>query len=171
MPSGGALAYAEGLHIGYRHFDQAEREPRYPFGHGLSYTRWEYLAAEIVPPPTAGGAPGDVVVRVRLKNAGASYGCETIQLYASRPHSAVERPVRWLAGFAKAEAPPGAEVTADIAIPLRCLAHWDTADGTWAIEPGAYQLGVGRSSRDLALPITIAISPGTEMLRGDPGGR
>ena len=62
-------------------------------------------------------------------------------------------------------------MTADIAIPLRCLAHWDTADGTWAIEPGAYQLGVGRSSRDLALPITIAISPGTEMLRGDPGGR
>ncbi len=171
MPNGGALAYVEGLHIGYRHFDRAEREPRYPFGHGLSYTRWEYLAAEVVPSPTAGGAPGDVVVRVRLKNAGASYGCETIQLYASRPDSAVERPVRWLAGFAKAEAPPGVEVTADIAMPLRCLAHWDTADGTWAIEPGTYQLGVSRSSRDLALAITIAISPGTDMLRGDPGGR
>ena len=79
--------------------------------------------------------------------------------------------MRWLAGFAKAEAPPRAEVTADIAIPLRCLAHWDTADRAWVIEPGTYQLGVGRSSRDLALPVTITISPGTDVLGGDPGGR
>jgi beta-glucosidase len=170
-PSGGALAYAEGLHIGYRHFDRAGREPRYPFGHGLGYTHWEYLAAEVVSAPTAGGAPADVVVRVWLRNAGARYGWETIQVYASRPDSAVERPVRWLAGFGKAEAAAGAEVTADIAIALRCLAHWDTADGAWAIEPGTYQFGVGRSSRDLALRATITISPGTDILRGDPGGR
>jgi len=171
MPSGGKLAYAEGLHIGYRHFDRAGREPRYPFGHGLGYTRWEYLAAEVVPPPAAGGGPRDVVVRVRLRNAGPRYGWETIQAYASRPDSAVERPVRWLVGFAKAEAPPGAEVTADIAVPLRCFAYWDTADGAWVIEPGTYQLGVGRSSRDLALPVTITISPGTDVLRGDPADR
>jgi beta-glucosidase len=171
MPSGGALAYAEGLHIGYRHFDRAGREPRYPFGHGLGYTRWGYLAAEVVPPPAAGGGPRDVVVRVRLRNAGPRYGWETIQAYASRPDSAVERPVRWLVGFAKAEAPPGAEVTADIAVPLRCFAYWDTADGAWVIEPGTYQLGIGRSSRDLALPVTITISPGTDVLRGDPADR
>jgi Fibronectin type III-like domain len=74
---------------------------------GLGYSRWEYLSAGVVAPPSARRAAGDTVVRVRLRNAGASYGCETIQVYASRPDSAVERPVRWLAGFAKTEAPPG----------------------------------------------------------------
>jgi beta-glucosidase len=147
MPDDGVLAYTEGLHIGYRHFDRAGREPRYPFGHGLGYTRWEYLAAEDVTPPSAGRAGAEAVVRVRLRNAGTRPGCETVQIYASRPDSAVERPVRWLAGFAKAEAPPGTEVIAEIVVPLRCLAHWDTAVGTWAIEPGDFHLHIGRSSR------------------------
>ena len=54
MPDEGVLAYTEGLHIGYRHFDRPGREPCYPFGHGLGYARWEYLAAEVVTPPPAG---------------------------------------------------------------------------------------------------------------------
>jgi beta-glucosidase len=162
-PKDGILTYTEGLHIGYRHFDRAGREPRYPFGHGLGYTRWEYLAAEVMASPSARGEAGDVVVRVRLRNAGARPGCETIQVYASRPDSAVRRPVRWLAGFAKAEARAGAEVTADIAIPLRCLAHWDTATDRWIVEPGDYQLSIGRSSRDLPLPVTVTISPDAMM--------
>jgi beta-glucosidase len=128
---------------------------RYPFGHGLGYTRWEYLAAEVVASPAACGAAGRDVVRVRLRNTGASYGSETVQVYASRSDSAVERPVRWLAGFAKAAAAPGAEVTADIAISACCLAHWDTTSDGWVTEPGDYQLGVGRSSRDLTLSVTI----------------
>lgn len=165
-PDDGVLAYAEGLHIGYRHFDRAGREPLYPFGHGLGYTHWEYLAAEVLAPESSHGAACDVVVRVRLKNAGARDGCETIQVYASRPASAVERPVQWLAGFAKAAALAGAEVMADIAVPLRCLAHWDTTTGLWAVEPGNYQLSVGRSSRDLSLSVTVTIDPGTEI----PGG-
>jgi beta-glucosidase len=161
-PDNGVLTYTEGLHIGYRHFDRAGREPRYPFGHGLGYTRWEYVAAEVAAAPTRGEA-GDVIVRVRLRNAGATDGCETIQIYASRPDSAVERPVRWLAGFEKVQALAGAEVTADIAIPLRCLAHWDTAAGRWTVEPGGYQLSVGRSSRDLPLSVAVTIGPDAMM--------
>jgi beta-glucosidase len=114
----------------------------------LGYTRWEYLTAEVVAAPPAGGAAADAVVRVRLRNAGATWGCETVQVYASGPDSAVERPVRWLAGFARAEAAPGTQVTAGIAIPLRCLAHWDTTNSRWVTEPGDYKLSVGRSSRD-----------------------
>ena len=164
------LTYTEGLHIGYRHFDRAGREPRYPFGHGLGYTRWEYVAAEVAAAATRGEA-GDVIVRVRLRNAGATDGCETIQVYASRPDSAVERPVRWLAGFAKVEALAGAEVTADIAIPLRCLAHWDTAAGRWTVEPGGYQLSVGRSSRDLPLSVAVPIGPAQLLQLHDHGLR
>ncbi len=174
-PSGGVLTYSEELLIGYRHFDHIGRAPRYPFGHGLGYSRWEFLSADVAAPPPgrrqtgaaarAGSAlgQGNAVIRVRLRNAGARASCETIQVYASRPDSAVERPVRWLAGFAKAEADAGAEVAADITIPIRCLAYWDTSAGTWAVEPGEYQLGVGRSSRDLPLTVTVTISPGTRL--------
>jgi beta-glucosidase len=152
-PAGGVLTYGEGLHIGYRHFDRTGRAPRYPFGHGLGYTGWEYLAAECPVGPVA----GDTIVRVRLRNAGARRGCETIQVYASRPDSAVERPVRWLAGFTKVEADPGAEVTADIPVPPRRLAYWDTAAGRWTVEPGEYRLGIGRSSRDLPMAVTVTV--------------
>ena len=119
--------------------------------------------------PSARGTAGDAVVRVRLRNAGARYGSETVQVYASHPASAVERPVRWLAGFAQAEAPAGAEVTAEIAIPLRRLAHWDTTAGAWTVEPGEYQLHVGRSSLDLSLTVAVTISPGSDVTYGDPG--
>jgi beta-glucosidase len=153
-PAGGVLTYSEGLHIGYRHFDRTGRAPRYPFGHGLGYTRWEYLAADC---SAMGDTTVRVIVRVRLRNAGARHGCETIQVYASRPDSAVERPVRWLAGFAKVEADPGAEVTADIPVPLRRLAYWDTASGSWTVEPGEYRLGIGRSSRDLPMVVTVTL--------------
>lgn len=158
-PVASVLAYREGLHIGYRYFDWAGREPRYPFGHGLGYTSWDYVSAECLVTQATARAPvdGHAVVRARLRNIGARDGSETIQVYASRPHSAVERLERWLVGFAKAEAPAGAEVVADIPIPFRQLAHWDGAIGGWAIEPGEYQLAIGRSSRDLPLTLTMTV--------------
>ena len=159
-PDGGVLAYDEGLFIGYRRFGRYGREARYPFGHGLGYTHWEYLDAEPISPPSG---PGGAVIRVRLRNAGARSGCETIQVYASRQDSAVERPLRWLAGFAKVEADPGTEVVADIPVPVRSLAHWNTAGAAWAVEPGGYQLSVGRSSQDLPLTTELIVGPGTEV--------
>lgn len=153
-PADRALCYSEGLHIGYRYLAKTGREPRYPFGHGLGYTSWEYLAAEY--------DGSEATVGVRLKNAGTRDGCETIQVYASRPDSAVERPVRWLAGFAKVEARAGSEVSAEIHVPPRRLAHWDTLSGRWAVEPGRYRLEIGRSSTDLPLAVDIAIDSGRE---------
>jgi beta-glucosidase len=137
-PVDGVLRYDEGLAIGYR---AADREPLLPFGHGLGYTAWEYLDAT--------GADGSV--RVRLRNAGERPGREVVQVYASRPDSAIERPPRWLVGFAGVEADPGEEVVVDVAVPARRLAHWDTGAGGWAIEPGRFGLEVGHSSGDLRL--------------------
>ena len=99
-PQNGILSYDEGLFVGYRAYDRDGREPLFPFGHGLGYTDWEYLAVE----------PGETHVTVRLRNAGARRGREVVQVYASRPDSAVERPPRWLAGFEIVEADPGEEV-------------------------------------------------------------
>jgi beta-glucosidase len=145
-PADGLLPYAEGLAVGYR--DPA-RSDRFPFGHGLGYTDWEYLGVD------ADGA----TLRVRLRNAGDRPGREVVQVYASRPDGAIERPPRWLAGFAAVEAGPGEEVEVAVEIPPRALAHWDEAAGEWAIEPGTFVLAAGRSSRDLRGEAEITAVP------------
>ena len=136
-PADGVLAYDEGLFIGYRAYDRDGRDPLFPFGHGSGYTTWEYLDID----------PGEETVRVRVRNSGARRGREVVQLYASRPESAIERPLRWLAGFAGVEADPGEAVTVEIPLPARSLAHWE--GGGWRVEPGAFAIAAGRSSRDL----------------------
>ena len=127
-PVDGVLEYAEGLAIGYR----GPVEPLLPFGHGLGYTAWEYLGME-----------GSTV---RLCNSGTRHGREVVQVYASRPDSAVSRPSRWLAGFAVVEAAAGEEVVVDVPLAPRAFQHWD--DG-WQTEPGTFTLEAGRSVADL----------------------
>jgi beta-glucosidase len=140
-PDKGILRYEEGLFVGYRAYDRDGREPRFPFGHGLGYTEWQYQAAE-----AAGGE-----ITVHLRNAGERPGREVVQVYASKPDSAVERPPRWLAGFAVVEADPGESVTVSTGL---SLAHWD---GGWTVEPGTFTLEAGRSSRDLRVAAEVTV--------------
>ncbi|MCA2224960.1 beta-glucosidase [Nonomuraea aurantiaca] len=148
QPVDGVLAYDEGAAIGYR----GRIEALYPFGHGLGYTTWEYGAAEVR--HVDDGAAGEITVRVR--NAGDRPGREVVQVYASRPGSAVERPRRWLAGFATVDAAPGEEVAVTVTVRRRAFEHWDVAAGRWAVEPGTFQLEVGSSSN----PKTLSQAPG-----------
>ena len=103
QPVDGVLSYDEGLFIGYRAYDRDGRTPHYPFGHGLGYTTWSYDAIEA----PAEAAPATISVTVRVSNTGTRRGREVVQLYASRADGGVERPVRWLAGFAPVEAEAG----------------------------------------------------------------
>jgi beta-glucosidase len=132
-PVDGILEYAEGLSIGYR----GRVEPLLPFGHGAGYTSWEYLGME--------------GTSVRLVNAGTRRGREVVQVYASRPDSAVVRPPRWLAGFAVVEADAGEEVVVDVPLAPRAFQHWD---GGWQTEPGSFTLEAGRSVADLRVSTT-----------------
>jgi beta-glucosidase len=138
VPTDGRLVYREGLHIGYRAWLKTDAEPAFPFGHGLGYTTWSWGAAQRV---------GDAL-EVTLANTGDRAGKQVVQVYAERADSAVERPVRWLVGFATVQADAGETVTARIAVPGRRLAHWD---GEWVIEPGEYTLRSGASVADLPL--------------------
>ena len=146
-PADGVLRYDEGLFVGYRWYDRAGREPRYRFGHGLGYTTWEYL--DLL-------ADTDAVV-VRVRNSGARAGREVVQVYASRPDSAVQRPVRWLVGFSTVDTRPGGEVTVRVPLHRRAFEHWDSARGHWVLEPGRYTLSAGRSSGDLPLATEITL--------------
>ena len=91
--------------------------------------------------------------RVRLANTGTRPGREVVQVYASRADSAIDRPPRWLAGFAVVEAAAGEEVIVDVSLNPRAFEHWG-ADG-WETEPGAFTLEAGRSVADLRLRDTI----------------
>jgi beta-glucosidase len=134
-PVDGVLEYREGLGIGHRGAVAA----RFPFGHGLGFTDWEYLELSV----------DGSRARVRLRNAGTRPGREVVQLYASRPDSAVARPARWLAGFTAVGAEPGDTVEVDVELGPRALAHWDASAGSFAVEPGTFVLAAGRSSADL----------------------
>ncbi len=154
-PVNGILHYTEGLHVGYRAWLRSGRQPAFPFGHGLGYTSWKYLSAEST------GTPSAPAVRVRLRNTGPRHGREVVQLYLSRPDSAVERPALWLAGYAPATADPGHEVEVTIPIDSWALRHWDTGVHAWAAEPGAFHVSVGRSLADLRLEAVVNVRAGT----------
>ncbi len=143
QPADGVLDYREGLFIGYRAFDRDGREPLFPFGHGTGYTTWSYDSMTV-----ADGAAG-VAVCVQVRNTGPRRGREVVQVYASRPDSAVERPAKWLAGFAAVDADPGEMVEVGILIPERVFQHW--SDAGWALEPGSFVLAAGPSSASLPL--------------------
>jgi beta-glucosidase len=183
-PIEGALAYQEGLHIGYRRFLRDSVEPAYWFGHGLGYTTWEYDSALVDGPDQSGAdqvsaeqvaaagvsakqvgadrldesAQGPVRVSVDVRNSGARRGREVVQIYLSKPDSALERAVRWLAGHAAVEADPGEKATVEILVPRRAFAHWDTATGSWDVEPGQYEIHIGRSAADLLPPIPVSLT-------------
>jgi beta-glucosidase len=146
QPQDGVLPYDEGLAVGYR---DPDRDARYPFGHGLGYTTWEYRSIQAADQV----APGeDVEVAVTLANTGDRVGREVVQVYAARPDGAVERPPRWLAGFATVDAEPGEEITVRTTVRARSLEHWD---GGWTVEPGRFRLGAGPSSA--AQPVTTEV--------------
>ncbi|TDD69910.1 beta-glucosidase [Jiangella aurantiaca] len=143
-PADGRLAYDEGIHVGHRAWLRAGRAPAYPFGFGLGYTTWSLGGLRVTP-----AVDGGVDVEVEVRNTGARAGKHVVQVYLSRPDSAVERPVRWLAGFAVVRVETGATTRARVGIGRRAFSHW-TAGG-WAVEPGPFTLHVGSHVDDLPL--------------------
>jgi beta-glucosidase len=146
-PADGVLDYREGLFIGYRALDRHGTEPLFPFGHGTGYTTWSYDSMTVADGAAQPG--GGVAVCVQVRNTGGRRGREVVQVYASRPDSAVQRPAKWLAGFAAVDADPDETVEVGILIPERVFQHW-SGEG-WALEPGSFVLTAGPSSASLPL--------------------
>lgn len=146
VPVDGKVVYSEGIHVGYRAWLKQQAAggaaPALPFGYGLGYTTFELCtphASRTVP------AGKDVVVHVPVRNTGTRAGREVVQVYLERPESAVERPVRWLAGYAGTHLAPGGTDSVELRIPARAFAHYD---GGWQVEPGTFRILVGRHSAD-----------------------
>jgi beta-glucosidase len=153
-PVNGILEYREGIHIGYKAWMRAGSVPAFPFGHGLSYTRWQLSALEASAP--RGNADGHVSLLVT--NVGQRSGKSVVQVYLERvSESGVDRPARWLAGFDVVRL--GAAESARVGIPLpgRRFAHWEK--GTWQVEAGTYRLWAGLSCTDVQLSVDIEVGP------------
>ncbi|MGW6279177.1 beta-glucosidase [Kribbella sp. NPDC055071] len=150
-PIGGTIDYTEGIHIGYRGWDRDGRTPAREFGFGLGYGDWVYDELELR------GDVDDLVVQVRLTNVSGRPSREVVQVYLEAPDSSIERPARWLAGFAIIDVPAGAADTALVPVDRRALEIWNVEAHRWEIPGGRYVFTAGRSSRDLRLSVPVSV--------------
>jgi len=158
-PSGGRSHWWGG------YVDEAA-EPLFPFGHGLSYTDFEYSDLEIEPaevPPA-----GMVWISVKVRNVGEREGDEVVQLYICREHGSVTRPVRELKGFRRLTLKPGEERQLAFELPTDTLAYWDRKMEL-AVEPGEYRVMVGSSSEDIRLTATFHLIGENRIVRRKRG--
>jgi beta-glucosidase len=153
-PGAAEVVYGEGLFVGYRHYDRAPEPPLFPFGHGLTYSRFAY--GELTAPETA-VAGSSVEVSFTLRNTGERRARETAQLYVRPRGPSVERPVKELKGFAKVDLAPGESRAVTLRLDARAFAFWDPARGAWHAEPGAYDLLIGPSAADVELQATVRL--------------
>ena len=148
----GHVLYGEGIQVGYRWYDSRDLAVTFPFGHGLSYTTFEYR--DLVAESTSSG----IRARVTITNTGTRDGREVAQFYLSLPTSSVTRAPQQLAAFAGATLAPGESKTIEVTIDRTDLAYWDVRADRWIVESGEYVVSVGSSSRDLRAAATVAVT-------------
>jgi beta-glucosidase len=152
------LLQGEGVFVGYRGYDARAVEPRFPFGHGLSYARFEYGPLRASPVHLVAGE--SLEASVEVTNVSARPGREVVQLYVGDLAASVRRPPRELRGFARLDLAPGEARTVRFVLGPRDFSFWDPALPGWAAEPGAFELAVGRSSRDLRARARVVLGGG-----------
>jgi len=145
----GKVVYGEGLFIGYRYFDFSEREVLFPFGHGLSYTRFEYSNLQITPSQIQESE--DVEISFCITNCGEKPGMEVAQIYVRDVHCRLTRPPKELKAFVKVELQPGESRTVHLHLDREAFWFYDPAKAGWQIESGLFEILVGSSSRDIRL--------------------
>ena len=137
------IDHTEGLFVGYRYFDSHDVEPAFAFGHGLSYTSFDYSDLEV----SAGDA--GVEVTLRITNTGPVAGGEVVQLYVGDDESSLPRPAKELKAFDRVELEPGASTSVSFVLGDDAFSYYHPDRGGWFLEPGSFTIQVGSSSRDI----------------------
>ena len=151
----GKVRYGEGIFVGYRYYDKKKLAPLFPFGHGLSYTSFEYsnlrLSAKSLTPDKT------LTVKVDVTNTGKVAGKEIVQLYVRDVKSTFARPEKELKGFAKVELKPRQKKTVTFTLDREAFWYFDTGRNAWNTEPGEFEVWVGASSRDIREKRSVAL--------------
>jgi beta-glucosidase len=143
----GKVHYTDGVFVGYRGYEELGLDPQYPFGHGLSYTKFRYRKLRVK--EARGRKPPRV--RFTIRNRGELSGTEVAQVYVGRLPTSVPTPQKALAGFAKAKVRPGRERRVTVKLDPRALSYWDAESDAWVAPKGKVRVFVGSSSRDIRL--------------------
>ncbi|RKY24925.1 MAG: glycosyl hydrolase [Planctomycetota bacterium] len=144
--------YKEGILVGYRWFDTKNVEPLFAFGHGLSYTKFEYTNVRVRKSNEDGVL---YEVQVDVKNTGDMAGAEVVQMYIADEESSLMRPEKELKGFRKVFLKPGDKITVSMPIDKRMLSFYDPTKKAWVAESGAFKLLIGSSSRDIRVTANL----------------
>lgn len=147
--------HRESVFIGYRYYDAAKKEVLFPFGHGLSYTTFEYsdikLSADKIKDTDT------VIVSFKIKNTGDVDGAEVAQVYVADKESTIYRPVKELRAFKKVFIKAGEEAEVSLELSKRAFAFYNVELGDWQVETGEFDIMVAASSRDIRLTATMTV--------------
>ncbi|MFC9517482.1 glycoside hydrolase family 3 C-terminal domain-containing protein [Nocardiaceae bacterium NPDC056970] len=175
-PAGPSVVeYRESIYVGYRYYDAAGLDVRYPFGHGLSYTTFVWSELEIAEVENDDASEQRFDVSVRITNTGDRPGSEVVQVYVRDVESTVFRPEQELAAFAKVFLVAGESRRLTIQVDRRAFSFWDKTIDDWSIESGDFEIRVGASSRDIRMAATVTLEsdrggfdPGPAAYHGSP---
>lgn len=148
-PQLGKVSYNEGVFVGYRYYETVERPVLFPFGHGLSYTTFEYSNLHMNKNDIT--SDESLIVSVDITNIGKMKGKEVVQLYVSSPTCDVNRPVKELRGFEKIELAIGETKTVTFVLEDRAFSYWDEELHDWYAPNGMYRIQIGRSVHDIRI--------------------
>ena len=145
----GTVRFAEGVFTGHRWYDARKIAPSFPFGHGLSYTTFNYDGLGIDTDRFA--TEGEVGINVMVENTGDRVGKEIVQVYVGECAPKLPRPRRELKAFAKVALEPGQAKVLQFSLGWRDFAYYDAKAGMWTMEPGEYEIAIGASAADIRL--------------------
>ena len=155
-----SVEYRESVYVGYKYYDTANKEVAFPFGHGLSYTTFEYSDIKVSADNIKD--TDTVTVSFKIKNTGDVDGAEVAQLYVNDVESTIYRPVKELRGFKKVFLKAGEEKEVEITLDKRAFAYYNVNISDWHVESGEFKILVGASSRDIKLEATINVESTVE---------
>jgi len=150
--------HREGLFVGYRYYETANVAVRYPFGHGLSYTTFDYSNV----------SASEHGVKVTITNTGKVDGEEIVQVYVQPKQASVFRPVRELKGFVKVALKPGEQKTVSVEFDDHAFAYYSIAQQAWVVDGGVYEVEVGASVRDIRQTVSVTVK-GTATMQQKEG--
>lgn len=143
------VRYGEGVFVGYRHYESVGRAVRYPFGHGLSYTRFAYADLAV--------ARDGSTAAVTVTNVGDRAGAEVVQLYVGAPAGPLAVPRRELRAFERVELEPGQSQRIVFELDRRAYSHWDVDAAGWSVSGGDYSIEIARSAHEVVLHATVTL--------------
>lgn len=156
---GDEVNYAEGNFVGYKYYDKKGIKPLFPFGHGLSYTTFEYSDINVNKEEIFDNEI--LTVSCKVKNTGKIKGKEVVQLYIRDKESTFIRPNKELKGFEKVELNPGEEKTIFFELDKRAFAYYNVNINDYHVESGEFDILIGSSSQDIRLNKTIVVNTTT----------